>query len=208
AHGGDGGGGLFIGGNLFATTAGAATLINCTVSGNSANAGGGVYLDIGLTISATATLTNCTVSGNSAAASGGAFSGPGGGGLFIRGNASTGDGGTAYLNNTIVAGQSGGGDVSNSFGNLIGNNNLVGDGSGDISGSNNLLGTAANPIDPLLAPLGNYGGTTPTMALFPRSPALDPRTMPLFSDGGLTRQTSAPQVCRRRLQQRAYDDDI
>jgi hypothetical protein len=39
------------------------------------------------------------------------------------------------------------------------------------SGSNNLIGGA-----PLLAPLGDYGGPTPTMALLPGSPAIDGAT--------------------------------
>ena len=34
------------------------------------------------------------------------------------------------------------------------------------------MGTAASPIDPLLAPLGDYGGPTQTMALLPGSPAI------------------------------------
>ena len=34
------------------------------------------------------------------------------------------------------------------------------------------MGTAASPIDPRLAPLGDYGGPTQTMALLPGSPAI------------------------------------
>jgi hypothetical protein len=36
----------------------------------------------------------------------------------------------------------------------------------------NQVGTSQAPIDPLLAPLGNYGGPTQTMALLPGSPAI------------------------------------
>ena len=36
----------------------------------------------------------------------------------------------------------------------------------------NQVGTAAAPIDPLLAPLSDYGGPTATMALLPGSPAI------------------------------------
>jgi len=47
--------------------------------------------------------------------------------------------------------------------------NLIGDGSGGLSTANhNILG-----VNPLLAPLGNYGGPTQTMALLPGSPAID-----------------------------------
>ena len=99
------------------------------ISGNYAFGWGGSYTgNLG-----ELTLTNCTVSGNSAA---------GGGGLYA-------DGGPVTLTNTIIAGN-GGGDVSGAY-----------------SGSNNLIGG-----NPLLAPLGNYGGPTATMALLPGSPAI------------------------------------
>jgi hypothetical protein len=141
------GGGLLNGG-------GTATLTDCTVSGNSGSVGGGL-----LNSGGTATFTDCTVSGNSTSFYGGGLlnnrgtatltdctvsgnSASSGGGLFNYG-------GTATLTNTIVAGN-GGGDVS-----------------GGYSGSNNLIGG-----DPLLAPLGDYGGPTQTMALLPGSPAI------------------------------------
>jgi hypothetical protein len=54
------------------------------------------------------------------------------------------------LTNTIVAGQKSGVDV---VGNYIGTNNLIGG-------------------NPLLAPLGDYGGPTQTIALLPGSPAI------------------------------------
>ena len=52
-------------------------------------------------------------------------------------------------------------------------NNLIGetDGSSGWVGSD-LTGTIASPLDPLLAPLGDYGGPTQTMALLPGSPAI------------------------------------
>ena len=53
-----------IGGGLY--NYGTTTLTNCTVSGNSASNGGGLYDGGGTT-----TLTNCTVSGNSASNGGG-----------------------------------------------------------------------------------------------------------------------------------------
>jgi len=170
------GGGLFVdGGGIFAADTagnGTATLINCTVSSNSAGNGGGVFLAMGDVNGpggpgATATLTNCTVSGNSAASGGGLYFAPG---LF--------NGGTADLNNTIVAAQTSGGDVSRvDGGSLTGNNNLIGDGSGGISGTGNLLN-----VDPKLAPLGNYGGPTQTMALLLGSPAIDAGSSALAVD--------------------------
>ena len=38
--------------------------------------------------------------------------------------------------------------------------------------NHNLLGSSSNPINPLLATLGNYGETQ-TLALLPGSPAID-----------------------------------
>ena len=137
------------GGGLFSY--GTTTLTNCTVSGNSAKyAGGGLY-----NYSGTATLTDCTVSGNTA---------PSAGGLDSSGV------GAVAIGNTIVA-ANGSSDVLGVFAsqgyNLIGET----DGSTGWVGSD-LTGTSATPLNPLLAPLGNYGGPTQTMALLPDSPAI------------------------------------
>ena len=79
------------------------------------------------------------------------------------------------LTNTIIAGQKAGGDIIGVVRSSSANN-LVGDGSGMSGISNgsqgNQVGTAAAPIDPLLAPLNDYGGPTFTMALRPGSPAI------------------------------------
>ena len=66
------------------------------------------------------------------------------------------------LNNTIVAGDTGG-DITNS-GTLTGSSNLVGDGSGGLTGT--ITG------DPKLGPLAWNGGPTQTMALLAGSPAI------------------------------------
>ncbi len=152
------GGGLLIKG---------ATLTNCVISNNTANAGGGLY--------GGGTLTNCTIAGNTAILGGGLF---GGGTLTnctISNNSAQIGGGAdlarspSTLTNTIVAGQKAGGDVS---GKASGSNNLIGTGGsgGLVNGVNgNIVGVA----NPLLAPLGNYGGPTQTMPLLPGSPAID-----------------------------------
>jgi hypothetical protein len=164
---------------------GEATLTNCTVSGNAATAQGGGLYDLDGALS----LVGCTVSNNTAR-TGAGLAGIGGmlslvnatvsgnkatgqaGGLYIKGgtatltcatisanSAATGGGlanarntATVTLTNTIVAGQTAGGDVT-----------------GNYTGSNNLIGPNVNP---LLSPLGNYGGPTKTMALLPGSPAI------------------------------------
>ena len=150
-----------FGGGLWNT--GTATLTDCTVSGNSAeNGSGGGLENLNSAAPATAamTLINCTVSGNSAKQGGGVDNLQGTVTLTnctVSGNSGTpygvgglnNNGGTAALTNTIVAGNSNG-DISGSY-----------------SGSNNLIGG-----NPLLSPLGDYGGPTPTMALLPGSPAI------------------------------------
>jgi hypothetical protein len=79
------------------------------------------------------------------------------------------------LTNTIVADQKAGGDITGPV-NPGSSNNLVGSGAGMTGISNgsqgNQVGTAQAPFDPLLAPLGDYGGPTQTFPLLPGSPAI------------------------------------
>ena len=167
---------------------GTLTLTDCNISGNSANSTGG-----GLNISGTAILTDCTVSGNSA--------GGNGGGIYeavaqitltgctVSGNSAHGYGGglisydpdrdgTLTLNDTIVAGNIDSGGASDIGGGRYadkahGSYNLIGPG-----GSGGIVdGTNGNIVLPDLsrlglAPLGDYGGSTMTMALLPGSAAI------------------------------------
>ena len=96
-----------------------------------------------------------------------------GGGIFFAGS--------LILNNTLVArntGDQAGPDIalfsenSGSTVTLTGDN-LIGNSAGSGLDSSPLIGTSENPIDPLLAPLGNYGGPTETMIPLPGSPAID-----------------------------------
>ncbi len=165
---------------------GTATLANCTVSGNSATGDGGRGDSSGsgsgggLVNSGTATLTNCTVSGNSATGDGGYGSSGGSGSGSGSGGGISGSGFTVA--NTIIAGNTASATGANptedgpdAFGTVTSlGHNLIGktDGSSGWVASD-LTGTVASPLDPLLAPLGNYGGPTQTMALLPGSPAID-----------------------------------
>ena len=196
----EGGGGIGIG--HFREAQATVTLTDCTIAGNTAWSGGGIA-NGGLTGAGTVTATNCTIEGNTAQVRGGGVFQANNGGFTlinctISANSTTesnhgsdvGGGGicnqigtiykgTVTLANTIVAGNTaatGGQDVDgaiNSSGfNLVGKT----DGStGWVVGSD-LTGTIASPLDPMLAPLGNYGGRTQTMALLPGSPAINAGT--------------------------------
>jgi hypothetical protein len=100
------------------------------------------------------------------------------------------------VGNTIRAGNLASTSGPDAFGPVksVGNN-LVGetDGSTGWIGSD-LTGTVAAPLNPLLAPLGNYGGPTQTMALLPGSPALDAGSNALIPAGVTTDQRGLPRV--------------
>ena len=208
------------GGGVYVSGGGTVAMTNCTVSGNTAEYGGGLYSNGNVTLSDSTfntnssssygggiyinsgnmTMTNVTVSGNTAGASGGGLE-------FWRGtttltnvtvsdNTATNGGGgtnnyyaTVTLNNTIVAGNING-DIDGKNG-VTGSYNLIGMGGsgGLVNGSNgNIVGVA----NPLLSPLGNYGGPTQTIALLPGSPAIDAGTNSLAI--GTTDQRGKPYI--------------
>ena len=143
----NGGGGIF--------NAGTVTVTASTISGNTSRFGAGVF-SMG-----TVTATNSTISGNSAINNGGGVYSASGLTMYdstVSAN-SAGDGGGIYalfpvtLTGTIVAG-----NVASSDSDINSVPNL---------GDHDLIGG-----DPGLAPLGDYGGPTPTMAVLSGSPAL------------------------------------
>ena len=171
-----------LGGGLYNNTGGTMTVTNCTVTGNTAPAiGGGLYNNA----SGTMSLINCTVSGNSAGVTGG--------GLYIS------PGATATLTSTIVAGGNAAGDIRGAL-NSVSANNLIGSGAGMTGISDgsegNKIGTVQSPINPLLAPLGAYGGPTQTLALLPGSPAIGEGAsgpgVPATDQRGRARPQSSP----------------
>jgi hypothetical protein len=139
-----GGGGVY--------NSGALTVTDSTISGNTGPVGGGIDN------TGTATVTEATISGNSDTF--------GAGGIHTF---------TGILNmrNTILARNTGQmPDVSGSVDSQ--GHDLIGDGSGGSGFTDaDRVGTAANPIDPMLGPLQDNGGSTQTMALLPGSPAID-----------------------------------
>jgi CSLREA domain-containing protein len=169
------------GGGILAYGAGTVTVVESTLSGNSAPRGGGVYGFLG---SGTITISNSTLSGNSADF---------GGGIYQR-NVSL------MLTNVTVAGNSAtvsGGDIatfSNGSGNLFLRNTIVADASsggncyltegftihdlgGNIDdGSSCGFTIAASSLPntgPMLSALADNGGQTATMLPLPGSPAID-----------------------------------
>jgi CSLREA domain-containing protein len=182
------GGGMFIS----EQSTGSVNLTNCTIVNNSCSANGSssnLAAGGGLYNSHLLNLTNCTISGNSVS----------GVSTSTRGGGLTANAGTTTLGNTIVANNTSsnatqfggpdiGGNITSTGYNLIENTALV-----FIAGTTtgNQLG-----VDPLLAPLGNYGGPTQTFALLPGSPVID---------GGTS--SGAPSTDQRGLS-RAGNTDI
>jgi len=149
---------------------GTLTLTNSTVSGNSAPDGGGIFNDFNGIL----TLTNSTVSANSSSNSGY------GGGIFNFG--------TLTLANSIVAGNSAtsgtGADIYSNGGTYNNNGgNLASTGSGGTS-----------TIDPMLAPLANYGGPTQTVIPLPGSPAICAGLKANIPAGLITDQRGDPNI--------------
>jgi hypothetical protein len=187
---------------------GSLTLVNSTISGNTAFYGGGIYNNYGV-----ATLMNSTVSGNTAQANGGGFYNDYSSVLNLinatvtrnrSSNAVCTDcaGGvfnynrdvpsTVNLLNTIiaenivanaVAASDFSGNVSpTSSNNIIGSSQLTNGVSNGVN--NNQVGNAILPVNPMLSPLGNYGGTTETHSLLSGSPATDKGNNCVLNAGG------------------------
>jgi hypothetical protein len=100
--------------------------------------------------------------------------------------------GGATLANTIVVGNNGD-DVNGTVTSL--GNNLIGDAS-ESSGwtSTDLTGTDANPLNPELSPLGDYGGPTQTQVPLPGSPAIGAGSIALIPAGVTTDQRGFARV--------------
>jgi hypothetical protein len=143
------------------------TIINSTFSNNTTQeSGGGFCLNGG-----SSTMRSVTVTANTAS---------NGGGIVIFD-------GSVNLGNTIVAGNTGGvaPDIFRNAGktittvgyNLIGQNTGVEAifPAGNPNGNNDIVGTPASPINSLLKPLGDNGGTNriPTHDMLQSSPAFD-----------------------------------
>lgn len=145
--GGDGGG--------ISNNAGTLTVTNSTLAGNSASNVGGIFNNGNI-----ATITSSTITGNIGR------NGPGG--LFTASN--------PMLTNTIVARNTASPNpdiqgiiAASSANNLIGVAD-IGYGGPSNGMKGNQVGTPTSPLNPLLGPLGTYGGPTQTFPLLPGSP--------------------------------------
>jgi hypothetical protein len=168
------------GGGGIENDGGTTTLIGCTLSGNSAAIAGGIYNST----RATLIVIDSTLRGNLGHYYGGGIVNDGGtltvtastlsgnitdgyAGGILNGGVYTNNTGTVDLGDSIVAGNAAStnpdvqGTVTSQGYNLV---KAIGSSSGYI-GSDQL------GVDPLLAPLGNYGGPSQTMALLAGSPA-------------------------------------
>ena len=169
--------GFLSGGGGIAQQAGTLVLNSTAVLTNSTNSGDGGGLFIAS--NATATLVNNTFRGNVAVGDGGAIRNNNGNSVSVRNN--------TIVSNTATGLGSQGGAIRNGTGNVVFTNTLVLSNTANTgpncngtitNGGNNMQfpGTGCTGFiaaDPLVAPLGNYGGATPSMALLPGSPAIN-----------------------------------
>ena len=159
------------------SSAGPLTLINSTVSNNTAAStrGGGIQNTARLTV------INSTITNNDAAL--------GGGGIYRAS-------GTVILVNSIIAGNTGpdgpdcGGSPTSLGYNLIGNATDC----GYVATIGDQVGTTDNPVDPLLGPLQNNGGETVHALLF-GSPTIDAIPVDACNDE-LGNPVTGPARCR------------
>ena len=132
---------------------GTVTITNSTFSGNAAAAGtgGGVYFN-----GTSLIMTNVTITGN--------LSGIGGGGLHRTGT------NPLVIRNSIIANNTGAAATLDAFGpvNSEGNNII-----GNVGTSTGWVMSDLQNVNPVLSPLGNYGGMGMTHAVLTGSPALD-----------------------------------
>lgn len=152
-----------------AVTVGQSTFSNNTVSSTAAGSGGGGGL---YAFSGTLTVTHCTFAGNTATGTSAS-----GAGLQIQSPTSLTIGNSIVAGNVAAMGRGAdlnftGGTVTVANPCLLGDNDTV----ETLFPFGPLAGTISDPLDPRLAPVGLYGGTTPTRPPLDLSPALDAAT--------------------------------
>ena len=141
-------------------------MIDSTISNNTSNGSGGICNWGYMTIVNSTIVNNTSMNMNVQFLSGG---------IDAVGPVTT-----TNILNTIIAGNNAplNPDVSGTFNslgnNLIGSPYIYNGESSFVNGVNgDKVGTSSNPLNPLLSPLQNNGGSTQTYALLPNSPAKD-----------------------------------
>ena len=182
----DRGGGIqSTSGDPFGRVSASVTVINSTISGNTASIGGGIENseDRG---SASVDVINSTIAGNSASQEGGGVDNT----IPLNEDAVS----SIFLQNTIVARNTAPAapDAHEAFATF----SLIGDGTGSgiANGSGNQVGSHDSPIDPRIGPLADNGGPTKTRALLAGSPAIDAAAAavcPATDQRGVTRPQGA-----------------
>ncbi|HEX6126388.1 MAG TPA: choice-of-anchor Q domain-containing protein, partial [Pyrinomonadaceae bacterium] len=145
-----------VGGGAIAANGGL-RVSNSTFSGNAATTDPGGAIQSNGTLGLV--LTNVTITGNTAATTGG--------GLH-RGTTNA----NSAIRNSIIAGNTGGAspDVSNSAGGLVSQgNNII----GTTGTSTGWIGSDLLNTNPIVGPLGDYGGIVRTVPLLEGSPAIN-----------------------------------
>lgn len=209
------------------------TINRCTISGNSAERGGGIrnngtatilnstiannqaYDGGGIRCGGVLTMTNSTITGNSARNNGGGLL-TGSHTITVadctiaRNSAASGGGicddgpGTTTVGNTIVANNTNTGSTSpDIFGALKANSCLVQNTTGTVFDA----GSASNitGVDPKLGPLTNNGGPTPTMALLAGSVAISAGSNALIPSGVSTDQRGYARIVGPAVDLGAYE---
>jgi hypothetical protein len=162
-----------------ASTGGVLVLRNSTFVGNTAPAGNGGMFRSFTSFAGTVNVENCTIVGNSASGSGGGIS-FGGSTTLVQ---------TLNIVSSIVAKNLAGGNPSSTVADLHRSNAAaIGVIAVDFSligvvpttppftepnPGSNLKGSTAAPLDPLLLPIGNFGGPTRTAIPTASSPVID-----------------------------------
>ncbi|HMJ04849.1 MAG TPA: choice-of-anchor Q domain-containing protein, partial [Chthoniobacterales bacterium] len=197
---GGGGGGGGLGGAVF-NDGGGVTVVNSTFTGNAAQGGArGANPNLGedgqglggalFSRNGTLDVSESTMSSNTANQ---------GRGIYVVGDAAA---VTAHIQNTII------GESDTNASDFVAFS--INGGTSTTSGIGNLIrtafgfgGTVASSADPLLGPLQNNGGPTPTMVLLAGSPAIDagdPAFNPNASNPPLTTdQRGLPRVDHARI---------
>ena len=166
------------------------TISNSTISGNAGDWSGGGIDNSGNTVGVVLTISNSTISGNTVTFDGGGIYNDGvGGHAALRINNSTLSGNSANsggaINNTASFGGTAALDIDNTILNSGPRGGTLFNDGGMVTYSSATISTVMMPVgigtaretkintDPILGPLQDNGGLTPTHELLPGSPAID-----------------------------------